>query len=320
MKLFIAALLSLAMAAGATAADFPVKPIRIVFPGAPGGSLEGLVRIIGEELTRQLGQPVVVDPKPGGGTTIAARLVAAAPADGYTLLMTSVGVVGPSPYLYKNLPYDVIRDFAPIARISTSPNAIVVGSKVPVKDMSQFIAYAKAHPGQINAGSVGLGTTSHLVGVAAYNAANIKVTNVTFKGSPEMTVAIIRGDVQVASQDLGGFLTHVNQGTMRALAVTGPTRSPKLPDVPTLQELGMPQADLHIWYGLVAPAGTPADVLKKIADAVGVALADPKVAARYEAFGGVPAFLPLGPFGEFMKSEYARFKPIVDASGYRGEN
>jgi tripartite-type tricarboxylate transporter receptor subunit TctC len=301
-------------------ANWPQRPIHIAFAGAPGGPAEALTRIIGEEITRQLGQPIVVEPKPGGGTTIAARFVAAAPPDGYTLLLTSIGVVGPTPYLYKNLPYDVVKDFAPIARTTTSPNAVVIGNAVPAKNMAEFVAWTRANPGKVNSGAVGLGTTSHLTGVATFNAAGIKPTNITFKGGPEMLMALMRNDVQVASMDLGGFLPQIQQGTMRAIAVTGPNRVPQLPDVPTLRELGMPQADLHIWWGLVAPAGTPLEIRRKLADVVGAAMNDPKVQARYAATGNVPAFLPLDQFQEFIRAEHARFKPIVEASGYRGEN
>lgn len=308
-----------AVVAPSMAQEWPTQPIRIVHPGAAGGGVDAMTRVLGEALSKRLKVPFLSEPKPGAGTIVAAQSVASAPPDGYRLLMSSVSTMAVTPWLYKSLPYDVTRSFQSIARLSTAPNVFVASPRLPVKTMAELVSHGRAHPGALNIGSIGLGTTSHLVGAAVIRAAGITATNVPFRGAAEMTLALAQGEIQLAAQDLGGLIGQIKSGALRALANTGERRHPDLPDVPTMAELNMSAADLSVWYGLEAPAGTPPAVVAKIAAAVADAMQDPDVIERYRNFGAMPAYLSPTAYTAFRLDELKRYQAVVAASGAKIE-
>ena len=315
----IAALAAIGIAVVSTgfalAQDYPSQPVRIIHPGAAGGGADALARVLGDALAKRLGGQFLAEARPGAGTILAAQTVASAPSDGARLLMSSVSTMAATPWLYKTLPYDVTKSFASIARLTSSPNVFVASNKLPVTSMRELIEYAKSYPGKLNYGTIGQGTTSHLVGVAVVKAAGLNATNVPFKGTADMLLAVMPGDVQLAAQDVGGLVGQIKSGAVRALAITGERRSVDFPDIPTMKDLGMDSANLSVWYGLEAPAGTSPAIVAKLSAAVGDAMKDPEVIERYRRLGAEPAYMPTAEYLAFRLAELERYRVIVAASG-----
>ena len=251
------------VALGAAAQAYPNKPVRIVQPYQAGGPAEGIARAIGNKMAEGLGQPVVVETKAGAGGTIATGFVAKAPADGYTVLLAHVGPIAISPAVQKELPYDVLRDFEMVGQVISTPLLLVVRNDLPVKSVKELIDYAKANPGKLTYGSIGVASTSHLAGEMLDGMAAIKTVHVPFKGSAQTLVEIMGGRIDFSFIGISGSMENVRAGQMRALAVTTLKRSPNLPDIPAMAET-LPGFELNSWYGFMVPKGTPAPVVARL--------------------------------------------------------
>jgi tripartite-type tricarboxylate transporter receptor subunit TctC len=294
----------------AQADNFPDKPIRIVVASAAGGASDIVSRIVADKMQQKFGQPVVVEPKPGANGNIAADLVAAAPADGYTLMMGTIGVMAINSTLYKGVKFDPIRDFAPVARMVSFSNVLVVKSSLPVNSVKELIAYSKTHP-DLHYGSPGAGGSPHMSMVVFNQLAGTKFVHVPYKGAAPALNDIMGGHLDMAFSDPLLTLSHLQSGKVRALAVSGSTRLKSAPDIPTVAEAGVPGYAVSGWLGFVAPAGTPEARIAKLNAAVNEILAMPDVQAKLVAQGA--EIIPGTPqeFGNFIKAEYTRWKKII---------
>ena len=250
-----------------TAANFPSKPIKIVVPFAAGGSTDALARMLAQKLTSAWGQTVIVENKPGAGATLGADYVAKAPADGYTLLMGAAHHTI-AQNVYKSLPYHFGRDLAPVSIMALIPNVIVINDKVPAKNIQELIALAKKEPGKLNYGSAGAGTAHHLIGAMFNLQADVDIVHIPYKGSSPAVADLVSGQVQIMFDTVSSALPQIKAGKTRALAVTTKTRSSALPDVPTLNETVLPGFDVGTWFGILAPAATPPDVVAKLSQEI----------------------------------------------------
>src|SRR5438552_13835540 len=245
---------------GASAQTYPTRPIRLVVPFPAGGTTDILAREVGQRLSMTLGQPVVIDNRPGAAGNIGADLVAKSAPDGYTLLMGTVGTHAINASLYAKMPYDHVKDFAPIILVAGVPNVLVVNPSLPVNSVQELIAYAKANPGKLNFASSGPGTSIHLSGELFKVMAGVQMTHVPYKGSAPALQDLLGGQVQLMFDNLPPSLPHIKAGKLRALAVTSVARSPALPDVPTIAESGLPGFEASSWFGILVPAGTPSAI------------------------------------------------------------
>jgi len=276
-----AAIAGLCLAAPAQAADaYPNKPIRLIVPFAAGGTTDIVARIVAEGLTRELGQPVVVENRGGGGGSIGADALVRSAPDGYTLGVATVSTMATNPATNPNNPYDPIKDFTPITNLVNVPNVLTVNPKVPAKTLAEFITLLKSNPGKYSYASSGTGGISHLDGELFKSLTNTDMVHVPYRGSGPALNDTIAGQVNAQFDNLPSSLPHIQAGKLRALAVAAPKRLPSLPDVPNFAEAGLPQMDNMAWYGLVAPAGTPKAVVDRVHDAAVKALKDPKIAQR----------------------------------------
>jgi tripartite-type tricarboxylate transporter receptor subunit TctC len=307
-----------APAPGATAADFPSKALRIIVPFPPGGFNDQLARTLGQKLSERWHQPVVVDNRAGGSTLIGTGLAAKAPPDGHTLLVVSFAfAVNPS--LHARLPYDTLGDFAPVVLAAGTPNFLVANRDLPVKSVRDLIRAAKARPGTIDYASGGNGTSPHLCMELLESMAGIALVHVAYKGSAPALVDLIGGQVQVAFDNAPNVLPHVKAGKLRALAVSTAARSPLAPELPTVAESGVPGFDVEVWFGIVAPAGTPRDVVALLNAEINRALALPEVKRRFaeqgvRTIGGTPE-----QFGAYLQGQIARWAKVVKDAGVRIE-
>jgi tripartite-type tricarboxylate transporter receptor subunit TctC len=317
VRCMLAALL--AFAGAAFAQGYPTKPVKIVVPFTAGSATDILARVVGDQLSKSLGQPFVIENKPGAGGILGTQLVKDAAPDGYTLIAAGSGPFGINPGVYKSLPYDPVRDFEPIGNIVLTPQAIVVGAQSPYKSIKDLVAAARDKPGQISFGSLGNGSTSHLTMEAFQSAAGVKLNHIPFKGSSDAQTQIIGGNVDMMSDTVPGVLAQVKAGKLRALGVAIPQRSPYLPEVPTLDEQGYKGFESVGWIGLAAPAKTPPAILDKLNAEVRKMLQDPAVKEKMASL----AFTPVGDtreqFGAFMKSEIAKWSKVAHASGARAD-
>lgn len=296
----------------AGAADYPNRPIRMIVAYSPGGTTDFNARAVGPRLSELLGQPVVVDNRPGAGSLIGTELVANATPDGYTLLMadTTYGIV---PAVRAKLPFDVVKDFAPIMQVSRVANCLVVHPSVPVHSVKELVALAKSKPGRLTFGSGGVGTPLHLAGEQLKVAAHIDMTHVAYKGAAPATVALLGGQLTMVFPTLTVGLPHIKAGKLRALAVTTPQRVPALPEVPTFTEAGYPEVNATSWFALVAPAKTPQAVIDTLYGAMQKVMADPDVRRRFEAqHAEVIASSPEA-FGKFLAAQIAQWKAVAKA-------
>ena len=298
----------------ACADEYPSRPVRVIVPFSPGGAVDGPMRLIAQELGKQLGQSVVVENRPGAGATIGTDAVAKAPADGYTLLLASqTNAIAAT--LYPKLPFDPIEDFVPITLIGREPGVVVVHPSLPVRTLQELIAYVKVHPGEINYASSGNGSGQHLFAAMLCSMTGMKMNHVPYRGSGQATADLLGGQVQVSIPGMAGMLGHIKSGKLRALAVTGATRAPQLPDVPTISESGVPGYEAYVWMGLLAPKGTSPVVVGKLQREVAVALNSLEVRnymanASIEVVGSTPA-----EFGTFFRKEKDMWAKIVRETG-----
>ena len=313
------ALLTLSLCcAAAHAQAFPNRPIHIIVPFAPGGGTDVLTRIVAQQMSEEMKQQVIVDNKPGGGGALAAGVVAKALPDGYTLYVGSTATAM-MPSLYKNLSFDPIADFAPIALIGTSPFILVMNNHVPAKTLGEMIALAKAKPGGFSYGSAGNGSVNH-VGMELFKSmAGVEILHVPYKGSSAALVDVIGGQVSMMLDTVVSSAQHVKNNTVRALAVTSAERSSLTPNLPTVSEQGPKGFEVTVWYGLVAPKGTPNAVLQKLNTEVNMALASPAVRQRYATLGAEPTQSTVEEFGKLINAEEKKWTSVVKSANIRAE-
>ncbi len=322
LRLIVAAAIAVFTFCGAqafaqTATNYPNKPIKIVVPFPPGGATDILARAIGFELQKAWGQSVVIENKPGAGGNTGADLVAKSPPDGYTLVMATVGTHAINMSLYTKMPYDAVKDFEPIVLVAGVPNLLVVHPSVPAKTVKELTALAKAQPGKLNVASSGNGTSIHLAAELYKQMAGVDILHVPYKGSAPAVADLLGGQVQMMFDNMPVSLPHAKAGKLRALAVTSLKRSPALPDVPTMDEEGLKGFDATSWFGLLAPAGTPKDIIAKLNAASVAALATPDMRERLAAQGADPVGNTPDQFAAFIKAEIEKWAKIVKASGAR---
>lgn len=314
----------LALAAGALlsvaqtqvlAQTFPSKPIRVVVGFPAGGPLDQHARLLSDKLQAVLGQPIVMDYKPGAGGTVGAQDVMKAPADGHTLMVANTGVMAINPALYPKLPYGTLKDFTPIARTAMQPLALLVNNQVPSKTLPEFIAYAKSHPGKVNYGSAGNGGISHLVPEMFKIATGTHMVHIPYRGSAPAFADLMGGQVQFMAESIPQAANYHKQGKVRALAVTSKTRNPALPDTPTAIESGLKGFEVVGFYGFLAPAGTPKEVVANLSDAFQQVMNNTDVRERMVTQGADPAFLGADDFAKFLGGELPRWAAAVKASG-----
>jgi tripartite-type tricarboxylate transporter receptor subunit TctC len=315
----LSGVLLLGSVSAALAQSYPTRPVRFIVPFAPGGSTDTLARTLSLKLGEALGQQVVVDNRAGGNGNIGTDLVAHAAPDGYTILLGYIANLAIGPSLYAKLPYDSVRDFAPITLLAVAPNILVVHPSVPVKNFQEFIAYAKANPAKLNFASAAVASPGHLSGELLNLAAGIHMQHVPYKGSGQAVVDLVGGQVQVMVSGMSSVMPHIKAGRLRPLAVTGARRSPAVPDLPTIAESGFPRFESTAWYGVLAPAGTPPAIITRLHDEIIRALKLPDVRERleyvgFEIVGGTPAA-----FGAYIKAEIKKWAPVVKASGAKPE-
>jgi len=297
---------------------YPSKPIRLVVPFGAGGTTDVLARAIGQRLTEAWGQPVVVENRPGAGGNIGTESVAKSAADGYTMLLISVGFAS-NPALYSKLPFDPIKDFAPVTLVATTQNVLIVHPSVPARSARELIQLAKSRPGQLNFGSSGTGTSQHLAGELFKSMAGVQMQHVPYRGSAPALTALIGGEVSLMFNNLLTALPHVKAGRLRALAVTSAERSPAAPEIPTMAESGLPGYDVSTWYGLLVPAGTPKEIVARLNAEVVRILNLPELKERLRSQGA--DVIPSTPdqFAAHIRQEMVKWAQVVRQSGARAD-
>ncbi len=299
----------------AGAQSWPAKPVRIIVPFSAGGTVDVLARFIAERLSSTLGQPMLVENRPGAAGNIGTEAVARAAPDGYTLLLSGSPTHAVNPHLYKNLPYDPLRDFAPIALIGTAPNLLVVNPALAVSSTEELVRLARSKPGQLDYTSAGNGTSGHLAGELLKSLAHVDVRHVPYKGQAEAITGVIRGDVAFAFLTVPATLPHVKSGRLRALGITSASRSALAPDVPTLAQSGFPDFEVLGWYGLYAPRGTSQDIVTRLSNEIGKLMNEPATRDKLAAMGAEPRYLAPAPFFDFMSKDSARWGKAIRESG-----
>ena len=321
MGLLLTALVLLAVALPQAQAqdNYPNRPIRIIMPTAPGGPTDIGARLIAQELHKRWGRPVVVETRAGAGTIIGSEIVAKAPPDGYTLLV-SPSTLAINPATYKKMPYDALRDFAPITQTHFVPNLIVVHPSLPAKSVKEVIALAKARPGEILYGSSGHGTNPHLTIELFASMAQIRLLHVPYKGTAPGLIDLLAGRVaMMATSSMSLIVPHVRAGRLRALGITSATRSQALPDIPTIAEAGVPGYEAVQWSGLVAPAGTPREIIAKLNKEAVAILRTPEVRERLASDSAEVVASSPEEFAAFMKAETVKWAKVVKAAGIEPE-
>ena len=297
------------------AGDYPTRPVTIIVPQPPGGGTDIIARIAGAALSRQLGQPFVIENRTGAGTVVGTAAAAVAAPDGYTLLAGLIANMAVNPSLFATLSYDPIRDFTPVGMLAEFPFAVVVSNNFPAHSIKDLIALAKARPGDINFASAGNGTGQHLSTELFELMTGIKMTHVPYRGAAPAYTDVISGQTPVFFDNLSSALGQIKGGSVRALAVTGAERSPQLPEVPTVAESGVPDYQYYVWFGLWAPKKTPPPVVAKLYAELQKALADPAVKDRIAADGGVPMHMPLAAIEPFVKAEIGKWADVIKRAG-----
>ncbi|MBN8751760.1 MULTISPECIES: Bug family tripartite tricarboxylate transporter substrate binding protein [Variovorax] len=294
---------------------WPTKAITLVVPFPAGGTTDTMARLAGQALSKELGQSVVIDNKPGAGGNIGAQAVARSTPDGYTLLMGTVGTHAINPALYKKMPYNHLKDFAPVSRVVAVPNVLVVNPSRPYKTVQELIAYARANPDKVTYASSGNGTSIHLVAELFKTMTGVKMQHIPYKGSAPALADLMGGQTDIMFDNMPSSISFVKAGKLRPLAVTTATRSAQLPNVPVLAEAGVPGFDAASWFGLLAPAGTPAAVIQRIDDALIKAMASTELKQKIIEQGGDPVAETPEKFSAFIQSETVKWGKIVKDSG-----
>lgn len=301
--------------AGVGAQNFPVKPVRFVVPFAPGGSTDTLARSMGGKLSELLGQQVVIDNRPGANGDIGTSIVARAVPDGYTVVLGYIANFGIGPSLYDKMPYDPVKDFAPVTQVAGASNILVIHPSVPAKNLREFIAYAKANPKKVTFASAGVASVGHLTGELLNDLAGIDMVHVPYKGSGQAITDLVGGHIKVMISGMASTLPHVKSGKLRGLATTGARRTPATPDLPTIAESGFPGFEASSWFGVLAPAKTPKPIITRLNTDIIKALQDPAVAKRladvgFEIITGTPE-----QFAAYIQTEIKKWAKVVKVSG-----
>jgi tripartite-type tricarboxylate transporter receptor subunit TctC len=302
-------------AAASIAQGYPTKPIRLITPFPPGGTTDILARITALKLTESFGQQVIVDNRGGGGGTIGVEAAARSPADGYTILIAHVGPLSMAPALYPKLAYDPVKSFSPITLLATVPNGLVVHPSLPVRSVKELIALARAKPGQVLYASAGSGSIAHLAVVNLELLARVNFHHVPYKGGAPSVRELIAGETSLTITGMPQLRPHVDSGRLRLLAIGEPKRLAALPDVPTIAESGVSQYHVTQWQGILAPAGTPSEIVSRLHSEIVKGIQSPDVRQRLAADGAEPVGSTPQDFAAFIKSEVARWHPVIRASG-----
>jgi tripartite-type tricarboxylate transporter receptor subunit TctC len=319
-NLRLAAAALLVCAAGlASAQNYPTRPIQFIVPFPPGGGNDTVARAIAQQASPALGQPIVVDNRPGAGGIIGADAAAKAAPDGYTIFLGGVATHAVNPHLHPKLSYDPIKDFAPITLVASAPSVLVVHPSVPAQTIKEFAAYARANPGKLNYASNGNGSSSHMAAVLYETNAGVKMTHVPYKGVGPALTDLMSGRIELMFNSIVAILPHIQAGKLRALAVTSKKRSSLLPDVPTIAESGWPEYEAGSWYGILAPAGTPPAIVSRLHTEIVKALKHPEVEKRLAGEGADVIGSTPQEFAAHIKSELARMGQAIKAAGVKLE-
>jgi tripartite-type tricarboxylate transporter receptor subunit TctC len=310
-----ALLLSLSLPLSGAEQAYPSRPIRLVVPFPAGGSLDAVARAVGQSLSIAWGQPVIIDNRPGAGGNIGADLVAKSAPDGYTILEGALSTHAVKVSLYSNKPYDPIKDFAPITLVAVTPNVLVLNPSVPANSVAELIAYAKANPGKLAFGSGSNGSAGHLAGELFKTEAGVDMVHVPYKGGAPAMQDLLGGQIQLMFDNLANSMQQVRAGKLKALAVTTAKRSPLVPDLPTLAEAGLPGFDIYTWWGFMAPAGTPKEIIAKWNTEVARILNTPEMRAYFAQQGAEPSPTSPEQFMALIKGEIPKYAKIIKASG-----
>ena len=303
----------------ASAQTFPSKPIRIIAAFAPGSTLDVMARILGPKLAESMGQPVIVENRPGAGGMIGMDATAKAPPDGHTLAIGALGPNDTNPALYRKTPFDPVKDLTGVTLLATGPVAIVTHPSVPARSLRELVALARARPGQLNYGTPGVGTSPHLAGELFQSVTGTKMLHVPYKGNPEAITDLMGGQLSIVFSGLPPVVPLVSAGRIRALATTGKERAPSLPGTPTVAESGYPGAGMVIWYGVVAPGATPKNVIARLNAEIVRVMKLPEIRERFTGLGADPATSSPEEFSALIRDEYARWAKLIQAANIRAE-
>lgn len=300
-------------------AEYPDKPVKIIVPYPPAGTTDILARLIGQRLAERMKQPFTIENRPGAGGAIGSVAVAKSPADGYTLVMATVNSHGINSALIKDLPYDAVRDFAPITIVGNTPNVLAVNPSVPAKNLAELLALARAKPGGLNFGSTSQGGSPHMSGELLKSMAKVDITHIPYKGAGPMLIDLIGGQVQMGFDNLPSTIGHIRSGKVRAIAVTTPKRSPVAPEIPTMAESGLPGYEVSAWFGLLAPAGTPKAVIDALYGNVAAILKQPEVVKQLFELGAEPGGNTPEAYAKQIAADVEKWKKVVAATGVKAE-
>jgi tripartite-type tricarboxylate transporter receptor subunit TctC len=302
----------------AARAEYPDKPIRLILPFPAGGAVDIVARTLGDELAKRLGQSIIIENRPGAGGTIAAMATAKSPPDGYTLVVVASGhaIV---PFLFPKLQYDVFNDFTPISLLGNSPNLVLVRADSPMKSLADLIALARQKPGQLSYGHAGNGTSPHLAGELLKATAKIDIAAVPYKGGAPALNDLMGGHIPITFNNLPESIGQIQSGAVRPLAVTTIARTPVLPDVPTVAESGLTEYDTGVWWGVLAPAGLPADIQARLSRDCADAMKTQAVKERFRILGATPIGSTAAEFAKLIRSDYDKWGPVIKAAGIEAE-
>ena len=311
----LSVLLTVGLGAVCQAQNYPERPIRLIAPFPAGGLADVLARAVGDEISRTLGQPVIVENRAGAGGNVGADAVAKATPDGYTLLMTSAGILTANQFLYAKMPFDPEKDFIPVSNVADMPMMVVVNPNVQAKTLAELVALARANPGKLNFGSPGIGTTGHLGLALLMHAADIKLTHIPYKGAAPAITDLIAGQIDGVVDNPPTVLPHIEAGRLRPLAVAAKQRMALLPDLPTAAEAGVPNYEASSWFGVVAPAGTPPAIVEKLHKAIAAGLAQPALRARFAKTGARLLGNSPDEFAQQITSDRKMWGTVIKSAG-----
>jgi tripartite-type tricarboxylate transporter receptor subunit TctC len=301
------------------AQTYPTKPIRVIVPFPAGESIDATARLIAQPWMAALGQQMVIDNRGGAGGTIGTELTAKAPPDGYTISYGNLGPLSIGPNLYQKLGYDLFKDLAPVSQATSLPFVLFGSTTLPVNTAQELVAYTKARPGQLNFGSTGVGSGLHLMGELFKLTAGVDIVHVPFKGVAQAVPDMMAGRLQLAFNTIPAFLPHVKAGRLKAFVITAPKRSPLLPEVPACTEAGLAGLDANAWHAVVAPAGTPKEIVRKLHQTLATTLASPEVRSQLAAVGAEPVASSPEEFAKFMRAESQKWARVIRAGGVKVE-
>jgi tripartite-type tricarboxylate transporter receptor subunit TctC len=308
------------VAAGTALAQdvYPSKPVHLLVPFPPGGAVDVVARSLGDELAKRLGQSIIIENRPGAGGTLAAMATAKSAPDGYTLVVVASGHAI-APFLFPKLQYDVFKDFTPVSLLGDSPNLVLVRADSPMKTLADLIALARQKPGQLSYGHAGNGTSPHLAGELLKVTAKIDIASIPYKGGAPALNDLMGGHIPIAFNNLPEAIGQFQAGTVRPLAVTTIKRTPMLPDVPTVAESGLTEYDTGVWWGVLAPAGLPADIQARLSHDCAEAMTSPAVTERFRTLGATPIGGSAADFAKLIRADYDKWGPVIKAAGIQAE-